>query len=61
MNLKNKKIDIVDTLIRLLPLILLVILGAIIQSKNEYFLTLNNFASVLLQASSLALMALGMT
>ncbi|MCD8083265.1 MAG: ABC transporter permease [Clostridiales bacterium] len=57
----EKKIDVIDTWIRLLPLILLVIIGAFIQTQNQYFLTVNNVASVLLQASSLALMALGMT
>lgn len=57
----RKKIDKVDVLIGMLPLILLALLSIYIQTQNEFFLTINNIASILLQASSLALQALGMT
>jgi ribose/xylose/arabinose/galactoside ABC-type transport system permease subunit len=50
-----------ELLLRLLPLVIVLIAALAVGSSNENFLTQQNLVNVLLQSSSLALMAMGMT
>jgi ribose transport system permease protein len=50
-----------ESLFRLLPLVIVLIAALAVGSRSENFLTSQNLINVLLQSSSLALMALGMT
>lgn len=58
---KDYKTDKVSAAITVLPFIILVVSVIYIASQNEYFLTLRNISSILLQTSSLAVMSIGMT
>lgn len=58
---KEYKTDKVSAAITVLPFIILVVSVIYIASQNEYFLTLRNISSILLQTSSLAVMSIGMT
>lgn len=58
---KDYKKDKVSAAITVLPFIILVVSVIYIASQNEYFLTLRNISSILLQTSSLAVMSIGMT
>lgn len=58
---KDYKTDKVSAAITVLPFIILIISVIYIASQNEYFLTLRNISSILLQTSSLAVMSIGMT
>lgn len=58
---KDYKTDKVSAAITVLPFIILIVSVIYIASQNEYFLTLRNISSILLQTSSLAVMSIGMT
>ena len=58
---KNSNIDKISAVITALPFIILIVSVIYISSQNQYFFTLNNISSILLQTSSLAVMSIGMT